>query len=179
MKPATNPLGASASEVVRAAFLLGHVCGSLEDLPEEIADQVAYRCLRTIVLQGRLTRGRHLRLCWSANLGERQAVQELARLESELDTLPRTLRVWRETRYLGARPHALAVAGATGSATGSATGIATGGAPRDAIDTDVSAGWHRPAKGLSRHGRWDGEVRGLYHELKAVLGGRAVVPVPD
>lgn len=167
MKPVMNPLGASASEVVRAAFLLGHVCGSLEDLPEEIADQVAYRCLRTIVLQGRLTRGRHLRLCWSANLGERQAVQELARLESELDTLPRTLRVWRETRYLGAHPHALAVAGATGSA------------PRDAIDTDIPAGWHRPAKGRSRPGRWDGEVRGLYHELKAVLGGRAVVPVPD
>ena len=154
-----NPLGASASEVVRAAFLLGHVCGSLEDLPEEIADQVAYRCLRTIVLQGRLTRGRHLRLCWSANLGERQAVQELARLESELDTLPRTLRVWRETRYPGARQHALAIGGA--------------------IDTDVPAGWRRPAKGRSRHGRWDGEVRGLYHELKAVLGGRAVVPVPD
>jgi hypothetical protein len=171
MKPVTNPLGASASEVVRAAFLLGHVCGSLEDLPEEIADQVAYRCLRTIVLQGRLTRGRHLRLCWSANLGERQAVQELARLESELDTLPRTLRVWRETRYLGARPHALAIGGAAGGAPGSA--------PVATIDTDVPAGWHRPAKGRSRHGRWDGEVRGLYHELKAVLGGRAVVPVPD
>jgi hypothetical protein len=146
-----TPLGATSSEVVRAAFLLGHLCGSLEDLPEEIADQVAYRCLRTIVLQGRLTRGRHLRLCWSADLGERQAVQELARLESELDELPRMLRVWRETRYLDARRHALAM---------------VGGAP--AVSQQVPRG-----------GRRDGEVRGLYHELKAVLGGRAVVPVPD
>jgi hypothetical protein len=172
MSPATNPLGASASEVVRAAFLLGHVCGSIEDLPEEIADQVAYRCLRTIVLQGRLTRGRHLRLCWSANLGERQAVQELARLENELDTLPRTLRVWRESRYLGARGHALAIEGVKGNAQGDALGDAIGGA-------DVPAGRHRPLSARSRNGRWDGEVRGLYHELKAVLGGRAVVPVPD
>jgi hypothetical protein len=146
-----NPLGATSSEVVRAAFLLGHLCGSLEDLPEEIADQVAYRCLRAIVLQGRLTRGRHLRLCWSADLGERQAVQELARLESELDELPRMLRVWRETRFLDARQHALAL---------------VGGAPAVVP----------PA---ARSGRRDGEIRGLYHELKAVLGDRAVVPVPD
>lgn len=143
------PLGATPSEVVRAAFLMGHVCGTLEDVPGEMADTVAYQCLRIVVLRGRLTRGRHLRLCWSATPQERQAIEELGQLEQLLAAAPRLLHTWRSTQ-----PH---------SRTGcSAFGYDTLG---------VIHGRRR----LSRVP----QIRGLYRELKSVLGGRTVVPLPD
>ena len=92
------PLGATPAEVIRAAFLLRHVCGSLEDLPGEMADSFAFQCLRTIMLRGALTRGRHLRLCASAEPREQHAIEELAHLEGRLDEAPRLLHLWREAR---------------------------------------------------------------------------------
>ena len=139
------PLGATPSEVVRAAFLLGHVCGSLEDLPEDIADIFAYQCLRSVVLRGRLMRGRHLRLCWSTAPSEQQAIEELGHLEERLAAAPRLLHAWRATQRAGT------------------------------IGYDMPPAASEPRCRLAKAQ----EVRGLYRELKAVLGGRAVVPLPD
>src|SRR5215475_4877236 len=147
--PAMPPLGATPSEVVKAAFLLGNVCGSLEDVPDEMADIFAYQCLRTVVLRGRLTRGRHLRLCWSAASRERQAIEELGQLEQRLAAAPRLLHSWRTADC--------------------PTLIGCGQVDYDM--TGVSDGRRRLARAP--------EVRGLYRELKSVLGGRAVVPLPD
>jgi hypothetical protein len=159
------PLGATPAEVIRAAFLLRHVCGSLEDLPGEMADSFAYQCLRTVMLRAALTRGRHLRLCASADSREQQAVEELAHLERRLDEAPRLLHLWREGRR-------------SNIGHGAAT---TDGALYEMISGDMQslAGGSAEVRRSVRAVRKADETRGLYHELKAVLGGRAVVPLPD
>ena len=172
------PLGASPAEVIRAAFLLRHVCGLLEDLPGEMADSFAYQCLRTIMLRGALTRGRHLRLCASADAREQQAVNELAHLETRLDEAPRLLHLWREARRAGRIEAELGSAAASGLGYGTAS---TDGALYDLVSGDMRslAGGSAEVRRSVQAVRRADEMRGLYHELKAVLGGRAVVPLPD
>ena len=159
------PLGATPAEVIRAAFLLRHVCGSLEDLPGEMADSFAFQCLRTIMLRGALTRGRHLRLCASAEPREQHAIEELAHLEGRLDEAPRLLHLWREARR-------------SSIGHGAAT---PNGALYEMISGDIRslAGGSAEVRRSVRAVRKADEMRGLYRELKAVLGGRAVVPLPD
>jgi len=172
------PPGATPAEVIRAAFLLRHVCGLLEDLPGEMADSFAYQCLRTIMLRGALTRGRHLRLCASADVREQQAVDELAHLETRLDEAPRLLHLWREARRAGRIEAELGSAAASGLGYGAAS---TDGALHDLVSGDMRslAGGSAEVRRSVQAVRRADEMRGLYHELKAVLGGRAVVPLPD
>jgi hypothetical protein len=173
------PLGASPAEVIRAAFLLRHVCGLLEDLPGEMADSFAYQCLRTIILRGALTRGRHLRLCASAEPCEQQAVEELAHLEARLDEAPRLLHLWREAQRAGRIEAEL---GSAAAASGMGYGAASAdGALYNLISGDMRslAGGSAEVRRSVRAVRHADEMRGLYSELKAVLGGRAVVPLPD
>jgi hypothetical protein len=173
------PLGATPAEVIRAAFLLRHVCGSLEDLPGEMADSFAYQCLRTIMLRGALTRGRHLRLCASADTRETQAIEELGDLETRLDEAPRLLHLWREAWRAGRIEAEL---GSSAAASGIGYGAASAdGALYDLVSGDMRslAGGSAEVRRSVRAVRSAEEMRGLYHELKAVLGGRAVVPLPD
>jgi hypothetical protein len=172
------PLGATPAEVIRAAFLLRHVCGSLEDLPGEMADSFAYQCLRTIILRGALTRGRHLRLCASAEPREQQAVEELAHLEARLTEAPRLLHLWREARRAGRIEAELGSAAASGMGYGAAS---ADGALYDLVSGDMRslADGSAEVRRSVRAVRQADEMRGLYRELKAVLGGRAVVPLPD
>jgi hypothetical protein len=173
------PLGATPAEVIRAAFLLRHVCGSLEDLPGEMADSFAYQCLRTIMLRAALTRGRHLRLCVSTDPREQQAVEELAHLETRLDEAPRLLHLWREARRAGRIEAEL---GSSAAASGMGYGAASAdGALYDMVSGDMRslAGGSAEVRRSVRAVRQAEEMRGLYRELKAVLGGRAVIPLPD
>jgi hypothetical protein len=172
------PLGATPAEVIRAAFLLRHVCGSLEDLPGGMADSFAYQCLRTIILRGALTRGRHLRLCASAEPREQHAVEELAHLETRLAEAPRLLHLWREALRAGRIEAELGSAAASGMGYGAAS---ADGALYDLVSGDMRglADGSAEVRRSVRAVRQADEMRGLYRELKAVLGGRAVVPLPD
>ena len=173
------PLGATPAEVIRAAFLLRHVCGSLEDLPGEMADSFAYQCLRTIMLRGALTRGRHLRLCASADVA-RAAGRRRARPSG--DPARRGAPAAPSLAGGEARRADRGRAGISAAASGLGYGAAsTDGALHDLVSGDMRslAGGSAEVRRSVQAVRRADEMRGLYHELKAVLGGRAVVPLPD
>lgn len=159
------PAPRTQSAILRAALMMGQACGSLEDIPPELADMVAHQCLRTVLLRDRLTRGNRLRLCWSADPREARAIAELARLEAGLEGAPRLIGLLRAARHAGrpdlARHWTEVSLGFLGY-----DGPDEAGTP---VEPD-----HRERRAGTAASR-----RGFYQELRAALGDRKIVPLPD
>jgi hypothetical protein len=154
-----------SSDIMRAAVLMGHLFGSLEDMPAELADIIAYRCLRMIQLTQRLTRGGRLRLTWSAIASEQQAIEELGKVEADLDAVPKLVRLLREAkvaRRADMVQHWTEVA-------------------IDFLKYEIEDAAGKPAeqRRLERAGRKVNEIAGLYRELREALGTCRVAPLPD
>ena len=155
----------TSSDVMRAAVLLGHLFGSLEDAPVELADIVAYQCLRMIQLTQRLTRGGRLRLAWSAIPDEQRAIEELGKVEANLDAVPRLIRLLHKAklaRRADKVQHWAEVA-------------------VDYLRYDIqdAAGKSAEQRRQERAGRKVNEIAGLYRELRETLGACRVAPLPD
>jgi hypothetical protein len=155
----------TSSDTIRAAILMGHLFGSLEDMPGELADIVAYQCLRMIQLTQRLTRGSRLRLAWSAIPSEQQSIEELDKIESALDAVPRLIRLLREAKV-----------SRRGDMVQHWTEVAI-----DFLKYDIqdAAGKSAELRRLERAEKNVNEIAGLYREMREVVGGRRVAPLPD
>jgi hypothetical protein len=160
-----NAMRRTPSEIMRAAVLMGHLFGSLEDEPAELADIVAYQCLRMIQLTQRLTRGGRLRLAWSVIPDEQRAIEELGKVEVSLDAVPRLLRLLREAKLARRSDevqHWTEVA-----------------ADYLRYDIQDAAGKSAEQRRQERAGRKVNEITGLYRELRETLGACRVAPLPD